>query len=171
MLPISRFLGEPDNDLQHFQDYRQSLVMVHRIDDDWAWKIGGYSLFYDAPSSATMPVAFIGPTVLGPDTFLRSRQDIGPWQEQYQSAIASLSGKVDGPLGTHHLVFGTEEGWFTSNDFRAAQTSPENPATPLPIDGMFPIYGLRRPTRRRRSSSIPTSTRPTTASTVRIWSN
>ena len=142
VLPISRFLGEPDNDVQHFHDYRQSLVLVHRINDDWAWKIGGSSLFYDAPSSATMPVAFIGPTILGPDTFLRSRQDIGPWDEQYQSAIANLSGKVEGPLGTHNLVFGTEEGWFTSDDFVATQTSPANPATPLPIDGMFPIYGL-----------------------------
>ena len=60
-MPISRFLGEP-TDFQHFQDYRQSLVFNHRLDDDWAVKIGGYSLFYGVEASATVPVgAAAGP--------------------------------------------------------------------------------------------------------------
>jgi iron complex outermembrane receptor protein len=59
--------------------------------------------------------------------------------------IANLSGKVEGPLVTHNLVFGAELGWFTSDEFLATQTSPANPATPLPIDGSDPVYGLVPP--------------------------
>ena len=140
ILPINRFLGEPTNDFQQFHDYRQSLVLNHRINEDWAWKIGGYSLFYDAPSSATFPVAYVGS-----DIFLRSRQDIGPFQEQYQSLIANIAGTFEGGGVTHHVVFGTEEGWFTSDAFHATQTSPLNPTTPLPIDAMDPVYGLVPP--------------------------
>ena len=40
VLPISRFLGEPGNDFQNFHDYRESLVLNHRINDDWAVKVG-----------------------------------------------------------------------------------------------------------------------------------
>jgi iron complex outermembrane recepter protein len=144
VLPISRFLGEPDNDFQRYHDYRQSLVMNHRINDDWSWKLGGYSLFYDSASSATIPVA--PATFLGPDDFFRTRQDIGPFREQYQSIIANLSGTVEGPLLTHHLVFGSELGWFTSDRFHAAQSIPTaDPSTWLVIDAAAPVYGLVPP--------------------------
>ena len=68
--PISRFLGEPSNDFQHYFDYRQTLLLTHRINEDWAWNFGGYSLFYGGPASTTYPVA--PATYLGPDYFLRA---------------------------------------------------------------------------------------------------
>lgn len=152
ILPISRFLGEPDNDFQQFHDYRQSLVLNHRVNEDWSWKLGGYSLFYDAPSSSTFPVAFVDGAIppLGQEVFLRSRQNIEPFREQYQSFIAALSGKLEGNVITHNIVLGTEEGWFTSNAFHATQTIPmTSPPFPfndfstwLPINAASPIYGL-----------------------------
>jgi iron complex outermembrane recepter protein len=134
-MPISRFLGEP-TDFQHFQDYRESLVLNHKINCDWALRIGGYSLFYNAESSATVPVAEVSGS---PGSYYRSRQDIGPFREQYQSVIADLAGTVDIGATTHHLVFGTEEGWFTSNVFHATSSYPG--LDPLVINGNAPVYG------------------------------
>ena len=94
VLPISRFLGEPANDFQNFHDYRESLVLNHRINDDWALKIGGYSLFYDSASAATIPTApFPGLPTLPVGDFYRIQQNISPFREQYQSAIANAGRK------------------------------------------------------------------------------
>ena len=143
-MPINRFLGEPSNDFQHYYDYRQTLMLTHRINEDWAWNFGGYSVFYGGPASATYPVAYVDGLVpsLGQDVFFRSRENIGPWQEQYHSAIANISGKFSGDVVTHNVVLGTEQGWLISNEFRAAQSIPDgsDPTTWLAIDGMNPIY-------------------------------
>ena len=145
-LPISRFLGEP-TDFQHFQDYRQSLVYNHRLNDDWAVKIGGYSLFYDAEASGTIPSAplpadppfFPVGTTPPPGYVNRVRENIDPFNEQYQSLIANLAGKMDIRGMTHHVVFGTEEGWFNSNEFRGASSLQY--LTPLNINYNAPVYG------------------------------
>ena len=121
-LPISRFLGEPGSDFQNFHDYREWLVFNHRINDDWAVKVGGYSLFYDSASSATIPLAPLPDWIRRPlpsGYFYRTRQDISPFREQYQSAIANVAGKVETGALTHNMVFGTELGWFNSNAFNA----------------------------------------------------
>ena len=70
-LPSSRFLGEP-TDFQHYFDYRQTLMFTHRINEDWAWNLGGYSVFYGGPSSTTYPVAYVDGLVppLGPERLL-----------------------------------------------------------------------------------------------------
>ena len=135
VLPVSRFLGEPGHDFQDFHDYREWLVLNHRINDEWACRIGGYSLFYDSTSAATIPMAGDG---LG--DFFRTQQDIDPLCEQYQSVIANLAGKVERPLLTHNIVFGTELGWFTSNAFNATGTS-----VAAPINGFDPMYGAPPP--------------------------
>ncbi len=143
-LPINRFLGEPDNDFQHYFDYRQTLMLTHRINEDWSWNFGGYSLFYGGPASATYPVA--PATFVGPDYFFRARQNIGPWQEQYHSAIANIAGKFEGDAVTHNVVLGTEQGWLISDRFRAAQSIPSaDPATWLLINAADPTYGVLDP--------------------------
>ncbi len=134
-LPIRRFLGEP-TDFQHYQDYREQLVLDHKLDDDWSVKIGGYSLFYNAESSATIPVAEVTGS---PGQYFRIRQDIGPFNEQYQSLTADLAGKVDILGRTHTLLFGTEEGWFTNDGYHAVVSNPF--FDPLIIDGNAPVYG------------------------------
>ena len=140
----SRFLGEPSNDFQHYFDYRQTLMLTHRINEDWAWNLGGYSLFYGGPSSTTYPVAYVDGMVgpLGQDVFFRTRQNIDPWQEQYHSVIANISGKFSGDVVTHNVVLGTEQGWLITDRFRAEQSIPGmmDPTTWLAIDGVHPIY-------------------------------
>jgi len=154
-LPSSRFLGEPSNDFQHYIDYRQTLMLTHRINEDWAWNLGGYSLFYGGPASTTYPVAYVDGTIgpLGQEVFFRTRQNIDPWQEQYHSVIANISGKFSGDVVTHNVVLGTEQGWLITDGFRAVQSIPNalDPATWLAIDGVHPIYdnpnfGLPNPT-------------------------
>jgi len=142
-LPIGRFLGEPSNDFQHYFDYRQTLMLTHQINEDWAWNFGGYSLFYGGPASATIPAAYVDGTIppLGQNVFFRTRQNISPWQEQYHSAIANISGKFSGDAVTHNIVLGTEQGWLVSDRFRATQSIPgADPSTWLAIDAMNPIY-------------------------------
>lgn len=72
-LPSSRFLGEP-TDFQHYTDYRQTLMCTHRINEDWSWNLGGYSVFYGGPSSVTYPVAYVDGMIppLGNDVFFRA---------------------------------------------------------------------------------------------------
>ncbi len=146
-LPISRFLGEPGSDFQNFHDYREWLVLNHRINDDWAVKVGGFSLFYDSASSATIPsaplpdVEFVEPLPAG--YLYRTRQDISPFREQYQSAIANVAGKVETGALTHNMVFGTELGWFNSNAFNA--TSSLEYIDPLGINPTNPTYGASPP--------------------------
>jgi iron complex outermembrane receptor protein len=134
-LPISRFLGEP-TDFQHYQDYRQELILNHKLNDDWSVKVGGYSLFYNAESSATIPVA----GVVGlPGAYFRERQELGPFVQQYQSLLADLAGRVDICGMTHTMVFGMEDGWFSSTAFHATSSSPF--FDPLLINGNAPVYG------------------------------
>ncbi len=139
-LPINRFLGEP-TDFQHYFDYRQSLVLTHQINEDWAWNIGGYSLFFGGPASTTYPVAPVPDFVLGPNWFFRSRQNAGPWQEQYHSVIANVTGKFHGEVVDHNVVVGTEQGWLISDPFVGAYSTPGlNPNTWLAINAFGPIY-------------------------------
>ncbi len=130
VMPINRFLGEPANDFQNFQDYRQWLVLTHRINDDWAWNVGGYSLFYNSAQSGTVPaapLAAIGEPPPPTDELYRVRNGLGPFDEQYQSVIANVAGTIHGQYFDHHLVLGTEEGWFISNRFNGSQSTPQNP--------------------------------------------
>ena len=71
-----------------------------------------------------------------------ARQDIDPWQEQYHSVIANVSGKFSGDVVTHNVVLGTEQGWLITDGFRAEQSIPSgtDPTTWLAIDGVHPIY-------------------------------
>ncbi len=134
-LPISRFLGEP-TDFQRYQDYREQFVLDHKLNDDWSVKVGGSSLFYNAESSATIPDSEVTGS---PGQYFRVRQDIGPFNEQYQSLIADLAGKVEIFGKTHNLLFGTEEGWFTNDGYHAVRSDPF--FDPLIINGNAPVYG------------------------------
>ena len=163
-LPVSRFLGEP-TDVQLFQDYRESLVLRHQINCDWSWSIGGYSLFYNTEGSATIPTA----DVFGsPGSFYRTSEDIGPSNEQYQSIIFNLNGVVEIGPTTHHLVFGNEEGWYTSDLYVASRSS--TALNPLVIDGYGRSMGKYLRRCRRRRFMARNSTAATTGFTSRTWS-
>ena len=70
---------------------------------------------------------------------------------------------------THHLVFGTEDGWFNSNEFNAASSLQY--LDPLVINGNAPVYGnVAAAIPDADRSSIRPSTRPITDSTSRTWS-
>ncbi len=153
-LPINRFLGEPSNDTQHYTDYRQTLMLTHRINEDWAWNFGGYSVFYGGPSSATYPVAYVDGAIgpLGQDVFFRSRQNIDPFQEQYHSAIANISGKFSGDTVTHNVVLGDR------TRLARLERLPRRPVDPQ-TRSIQPRGWLS--TASIRSTTIPTSACPT----------
>ena len=109
------------------------LMLTHQINEDWAWNFGGYSVFYGGPSSATYPGGLRrrpDSRRLGQDVFFRSRQNIGPWQEQYQSAIANVSGKFYGDVVTHNVVLGTEQGWLISDPLPRSPVDPQRRIRP-----------------------------------------
>lgn len=137
-LAIERYLGEPANDFQFFEDYRSTLTLTHQFSDAWALNVGGTSLYYEAPSSSTSPVAPGFLPALPPGFFYRSRQNITALDEEYHSLIANLVGDID-LLGTRHqLALGTEQGWSRSNDFTANFSSTF--FDPLVINGSDPTY-------------------------------
>lgn len=133
-LPIERFLGEPDNDFQLFQDWRQSLFLDHRFNDIWTARVMAANIFYYAPSSGTFPLS----QDPGTTTINRSRQDITQFFEQYHGITFNLAAEfVTGNI-EHKFVVGTEQGWFISNNFLSESTIPglQN----LPIDAANPNY-------------------------------
>jgi iron complex outermembrane recepter protein len=133
-MPIERFLGEPANDFQLYQDWRQSVFFERRLNDIWSLKASATTLFYYAPSSGTFPISQEPDTT----TLNRSRQDIEKFFEQYYSGIVNLVGEYELGETTHRTVIGTEQGWFVSNKFRSLSTIPglQN----LPIDSANPDY-------------------------------
>ncbi len=133
-LPIERFLGEPDNDFQLFQDWRQSLFLDHRINDIWTARVMATNIFYYAPSSGTFPIS----QDPGTTTLNRSRQDITQFFEQYHGVTFNLAAEYLTGSVEHKLVMGTEQGWFISNNFLSESTIPglQN----LPIDAVNPQY-------------------------------
>jgi iron complex outermembrane receptor protein len=133
-VPIENFLGEPADDFQLFQDWRQSVFLDHRIDDIWTLRIGATTLFYYAPSVGTFPIS----QGLGPDTVARSRQVIDQFFEQYYGVTANLAAEFETGSWVHKLVLGTEQGWFISNNFRSRSSLPglQN----YPIDAVNPMY-------------------------------
>lgn len=133
-LPITTFLGEPGNDFQIFQDWRQSVFLDHKIDDIWTMRAGATTIFYYAPSSGTFPTSQTAGTTM----FDRGRQDITQFFEQYYGATVNLAGEYELGGMEHKTVFGTEQGWFISNNFRSESSLPGFP--PLTIDGAAPVY-------------------------------
>ena len=133
-MPIERYLGEPENDFMLFQDWRQSLFLDHRINDIWTTRVSATNIFYYAPSSGTFPLS----QDPGTTTVNRSRQDITQFFEQYHGVTFNLAAEYLTGTVEHKTVFGTEQGWFISNNFLSESTIPglQN----LPIDAANPVY-------------------------------
>ncbi|MBI1347375.1 TonB-dependent siderophore receptor [bacterium] len=133
-LPIERYLGEPENDFQLFQDWRQSIFLDHRFNDIWTARVMATNIFYYAPSSGTFPLS----QDAGTTTINRSRQDITQFFEQYHGLTFNLAAEFLTGAMEHKLVIGTEQGWFISNNFLSESTIPglQN----LPIDAVNPDY-------------------------------
>lgn len=138
-LPIDRFLGEPGNDFQLYQDWRQSVFLDHRFNDVWTMRLMATSLFYHAPSSGTFPLE----QDPGTSIYNRSRQNIPEFFESYHGLTANLSGEFLTGNIEHKLLLGTEQGWFISNNFLSESSLPglQN----FPIDGLNPVYTNPQP--------------------------
>lgn len=155
VIPIRRFLNEP-NDFQRFEEFRITTFFNHRLNEDWSFRVGGFFVSHDSPSTGTVPVSTGAPFGLPDNIFFRQRQEIDPFREQYYSMIADLTGNVCTFGIKHQLLFGTELGFFESNDF-TARFSNFTQAIPLPPPFFFgliptspinifnPVYGLPQP--------------------------
>ena len=53
-------------------------MLRHRINADWSWSVGGYSLFYDTQGVATIPSENVPGS---PGSFYRTQEDIGPFEQ------------------------------------------------------------------------------------------
>lgn len=150
-LPPSRFVGEPANDFLATNEFRQSLVLNHRINDCWYWNIGASSLFYQFPGSTTAAAAQVNPT---PPLFVRSRSDIPFEDEQSQSAIGNLAGEFWTGEIYHKALVGMEYNYFDSasqfnSGFIGTPFDVSNPvytdpaATPV-FSAAFPVFRRQR---------------------------
>jgi iron complex outermembrane receptor protein len=128
-LPISLYVGEPANDFFQSEEYRQTLVLNHKIDDNWQYTIGGSSLFYDVKGSETAALAQIGPT-----EFLRARYDTPLDHEQAHELIANLAGDFTTGQIEHKALLGFDYSYFDADsDFQVTEPY-------APIDVAAPVY-------------------------------
>jgi iron complex outermembrane receptor protein len=130
-LPPNRFVGEPANDFFESEEFRQSLVLRRQINDQWWFSLGGYSLFYDFPSSFTSAAAQVNAV---PPLFVRSRNDFPLEDEQSHSAIANLAGDFCHGGLRHQTVVGAEYNYFDS----ASQLNSGVLFAPFDVDN--PVY-------------------------------
>lgn len=135
LLPISTFLGQPD-DRQLFTDYRFTVFLNHRINSDWTARLGLYTQFHDTTMLGTVPISTGTPFGLPGDLLFRQRQALDPFREQYYSLIGDLAGKVDLMGVTHRLVVGTELGTFQSRGFQGSFSEFAS-LQPLPFPPFF----------------------------------
>ena len=135
--PRDNYLGEPDNDLSHYQDNRVSLMMTSQLCDCWAFNIGATGLFYGLNSSQTAPVDTV--TSFGftnpPYQFNRARDNV-QLQEQANSLIANLAGEFNIGNVNHKVVLGTEQVYFNS-----VSNLSQNLLLEGPFNGVDPVYG------------------------------
>jgi iron complex outermembrane receptor protein len=146
------FLGQP-TDFQDFNDYKTAITFVHKFNDDWAMRIGGFIGWHNSPSFATQPVlfgndpslaplAFLGVT-FPPTTLIREATSIPNFSEQNYDFIANLGGKFDTFGMKHNLVVGYEFDYFNSTNFVSLLSDPfitfPSPFGPLPIAASSPI--------------------------------
>ena len=146
-LPPSRFVGEPANDFFAGEEFRQSLVLNHQINDEWFFRIGGYSLFSSLPSSTTSATSFAPAIPDPPAPFInRLRSDSPINNEQTQSMIANLGGEFWTGDMLHRAVLGLEYNYLDSNSIFNASLplgafDPSNPVYTNPP--AFPLFGLQ----------------------------
>jgi iron complex outermembrane recepter protein len=160
--PPSRFVGEPANDFFNSEEFRQSLVLTTELGDDWVFRIGGNSLFYQFPNSVTSasknfgflppPFGFGLPSATEPLYYRQRTESLHP-REQSQSMIANLAGSMWTGEIEHKLLAGIEYNYFdSSSDFQAS--SPIDPMSPFFFQQFnaadpeytnpdtFPLFGL-----------------------------
>jgi iron complex outermembrane recepter protein len=154
LLPKQRFLGEP-TDFQDFTDYKNSLTFVHKFNDDWAMKVGGFVGWHDSPQFSTQPILFgndpsLAPfaqagLVFPPTTILRQANDFYDFKEQNYDFVANLAGKFDTGCIKHTAVVGYEFNYFNSDDAILVSdpiTTVASPFGPFPIGASSPINFL-----------------------------
>lgn len=145
-LPPSRYVGEPANDFFAGEEFRQSLVLTHQINEDWFFSIGGYSLFNQSPLSTTSAQSF-APVIPNPPQpfFNRQRIDAPSFEEQTQSMIANLGGEFCTGEFYHRSLVGMEYAYLDSRQpfFAGLPLSLFNVTDPVYTNPpAFPLFGL-----------------------------
>jgi iron complex outermembrane receptor protein len=122
-LPRNEFLGQP-TDYQDFNDFKQSMTFIHKFNDDWSMRVGGFFGWHNSPNIGTPPVLYGNDPSLQafglffpPNLLLRQYQDNNKFEEQNYDLIANLAGKFDTFGVTHNVVLGYEYDYFRSKDF------------------------------------------------------
>lgn len=143
-LPPNTYVGEPANDHFNSKEFRQTLMLEQTLTDEWALRVGGYSLWYDYPLSTTSasgtPSAGPFPAV-PPPFFYRSRNFFDTAQENSASAQANLVGDFDWYGFRHRMVTGGEYIYFGSNtNFGSDNINPIDTTNPVYVNP--PPFGL-----------------------------
>lgn len=146
-LPPSRFVGNPNLDYFESEEFRQSLVLKHEINDCWFYTIGGYSLFDSAPQTTTAATSFAPNIPDPPQPFFNQLESQVPYQdEQCHSMIANLGGEFWTGDWRHKTLVGMEYAYLDSESLFNANLpfTPVNAAMPsYAYFGSVPLFGLQ----------------------------
>ncbi|QDU25900.1 putative TonB-dependent receptor BfrD precursor [Anatilimnocola aggregata] len=141
------YVGEPANDFFAGEEFRQSLVLNHQINDDWFFSIGGYSLFVETPSSTTAaaaPFIPIGPPVSPVDPFFNRVRSNSPYNdEETHSLVTNLGGEFWTGEMKHKFLVGMEYAYLNSNSEFTSNSAVvgaiPNPGIPM-LPPFIPIF-------------------------------
>lgn len=153
-LPQNAFVGLP-NDFFNTEEFRQSLVLTHELNENWTFRLGGYTLWDNYQTRVTRAsdnFTFLPPV---PEPLFYRAQSSGASQEQSHSMIANLAGEFYTGELRHRSVIGTEYIYFdaASNfqldpltpDFATTPTFTSAPFLPLPLQASdVPVFRQQR---------------------------
>jgi len=129
VLPINRFLGEP-NDFINFEDHHVSATLVHRFSDTCYLRIGGMGMWNNTQFADTSSASFgffnppgAPPFFPAEPTLFRTRENTPVFDVQYQTMIADLAWTSWTGLLEHKMLIGTELGWFR-DQFDSSSSNP-----------------------------------------------
>ncbi|HTN74235.1 MAG TPA: TonB-dependent receptor, partial [Pirellulaceae bacterium] len=132
-------------DFTHNEEFRQTLMLTHDINDDWTYQIGGNSLFYNYTNSVTAPSANPAPGFfpdVPPPLYYRERDDFPIAQDQSQSLITNLAGEFYTGELLHKAVIGMEYNYFDSASRLEIATLGPADVTTLPYNNPAPLFDL-----------------------------
>ena len=163
--PADKFFGNNLTDFQEFHDYRSTLFLTHRFNDDWQFYFGGTTLFYDAPSRITVPTGIgVPPGGFYPGGFTaRTQSTASAFSEQNHALITNLAGVFDTGPFTHNTVTGVELDWQVVNhdqfDTGASAALVIDPANPDPFPAPLPptVFTFNNPGFRQKRYGFYTS--------------
>ncbi|WDZ96756.1 TonB-dependent siderophore receptor [Herbaspirillum sp. WKF16] len=139
VLPVSRFLGEPNDGDIKMENQNHLLTLEHRLNENWHLRTGIFHKDGTLDGYSTEASA-----LLADNTTLRRQRRYRDFSWHDTSLQAEIGGKFQAAGVGHEVLFGTEVDWLTL-DQRMLRINP-TAGSPYAVNIYDPVYGQAQPT-------------------------